>query len=58
MIPLIVKLGETTWWHMECTICKEKFDYKECDGMITCPNCGAGQHTSWIKDTEKKVEVK
>lgn len=52
MIPLfIIRLGETVWWHMECTICKERFDYKGGEeGVIICPNCGAGQHTYWIKE--------
>lgn len=52
MIPLfIIKLGETVWWHMECTVCKERFDYKEREeGTIICPNCGVGQHTYWLME--------
>jgi predicted RNA-binding Zn-ribbon protein involved in translation (DUF1610 family) len=46
--PLIIRLGKTTWWHLECTICHEKFDYKAGKGMITCPNCGISSHTMWL----------
>lgn len=50
MVPLIVRLGKTTWWHMKCLTCSEKFDYKEGDGIITCPNCGTSNYYMWIRE--------
>ena len=51
MFPLLIlKLGETVWWHMECTGCKERFDYKyEEPGTIVCPICGMSQHSVWLE---------